>query len=60
MKIIAGENFSATLDGEHLDKSAHPYDLLNTHLSSGMHKLPSELDVRNLHYFIEFVYTSLA
>ncbi len=34
--------------GEHLDKSAHPYDLLNTHLAPGMRKLPSELDVQIL------------
>ena len=30
-----GDDFTATLDGEHLDKSAHPYDLLNTHLALG-------------------------
>ena len=50
--ILAGENFSATLDGEHLDKSAHPYDLLNTHLALGMRKLPSELDVEILQALI--------
>ena len=38
----------AIFDGEHLDKSAHPYDLLNTHLAPGMRKLPSELDVEIL------------
>ncbi len=43
-----GDDFDATLDGEHLDKSAHPYDLLNTHLAPGMRKLPSELDVEIL------------
>lgn len=37
-----GDDFTATLDGEHLDKQAHPYDLLNTHLVPGMRKLPSE------------------
>jgi large repetitive protein len=43
-----GDDFTATLDGEHLDKQAHPYDLLNTHLAPGMRKLPSELDVEIL------------
>ena len=43
-----GNDFEATLDGEHLDKQAHPYDLLNTHLAPGMRKLPSELDVEIL------------
>ena len=43
-----GDDFTATLDGEHLDKSVHPYDLLNTHLASGMRKLPSKLDVEIL------------
>ena len=43
-----GDDFEATLDGEHLDKQAHPYDLLNTHLAPGMRKLPSELDVEIL------------
>ncbi|NJO99058.1 MAG: hypothetical protein HC764_26250 [Pleurocapsa sp. CRU_1_2] len=46
-KFIA-DDFTATLDGEHLDKQAHPYDLLNTHLAPGMRKLPSELDVEIL------------
>jgi large repetitive protein len=32
----------ALFDGEHLDKQAHPYDLLNTHLAPGMRKLPSD------------------
>ncbi len=41
-----GETLS--FDGEHLDKSVHPYDLLNTHLAPGMRKLPSELDVQIL------------
>jgi large repetitive protein len=43
-----GDDFTATLDGEHLDKQAHPYDLLNTHLAPGMRKLPSQLDVEIL------------
>ena len=43
-----GNDFEAVLDGEHLDKEAHPHDLLNTHLSPGMRKLPSELDVQIL------------
>ena len=43
-----GDDFEATLDGEHLDKQAHPYDLLNTHLAPGMRKLPSKLDVEIL------------
>jgi large repetitive protein len=43
-----GDDFTATLDGEHLDKQAHPYDLLNTHLAPGMRKLPSEFDVQIL------------
>jgi large repetitive protein len=47
-----GDDFTATLDGEHLDKSAHPYDLLNTHLAPGMRKLPSELDVEILQALI--------
>jgi large repetitive protein len=38
----------AVFDGEHLDKDAHPYDLLNTHLAPGMRKLPSEFDVQIL------------
>jgi large repetitive protein len=42
----------ALFDGEHLDKQAHPYDLLNTHLSPGMRKLPSELDVEILQALI--------
>ena len=47
-----GDDFTATLDGEHLDKSAYPYDLLNTHLAPGMRKLPSELDVQILQALI--------
>ena len=47
-ETFIGDNFTATLDGEHLDKQAHPYDLLNTHLAPGMRKLPSELDVEIL------------
>ena len=43
-----GDDFEAVLDGEHLDKTAHPGDLLNTHLAPGMRKLPSELDVEIL------------
>ncbi len=43
-----GDDFTATLDGEHLDKQAHPDDLLNTHLAPGMRKLPSQLDVEIL------------
>jgi hypothetical protein len=42
---ITEDDLTATLDGEHLDKEAHPYDLLNTHLAPGVRKLPSELDV---------------
>ena len=45
---LVGDNFTATLDGEHLDKQAHPRDLLNTHLAPGIRKLPSELDVEIL------------
>ena len=41
-------SFEAVLDGEHLDKQAHPDDLLNTHLAPGIRKLPSELDVEIL------------
>jgi PKD repeat protein/DNA/RNA endonuclease G (NUC1) len=47
-----GDGFTATLDGEHLDKIAHPYDLLNTHLAPGMRKLPSQLDVQILQSLI--------
>ncbi len=47
-----GNDFEATLDSEHLDKSAHPYDLLNTHLAPGMRKLPSDLDVEILQALI--------
>ena len=47
-----GDDFEAILDGEHLDKQAHPYDLLNTHLAPGMRKLPSELDVQILQALI--------
>lgn len=47
-----GDNFEAVLDGEHLDKQAHPNDLLNTHLAPGMRKLPSELDVQILQILI--------
>ena len=47
-KTFIGDNFTAILDGEHLDKEAHPHDLLNTHLAPGTRKLPSELDVRIL------------
>ena len=43
---------STVFDGEHLDKDAHPYDLLNTHLAPGMRKLPSELDVEILQALI--------
>ena len=43
-----GDNFEAVLDGEHLDKEAHPHDLMNTHLAPGMRKLPSELNVQIL------------
>lgn len=43
-----GDDFEAILDGEHLDKEAHPYDLLNTHLAPGVRKLPSELNVQIL------------
>ena len=46
--VLVGDNFTATLDGEHLDKQAHPHDLLNTHLAPGIRKLPSELDVQIL------------
>ena len=49
---FVGDNFTATLDGEHLDKQAHPDDLLNTHLAPGMRKLPSELDVEILQALI--------
>ena len=45
---FVGDDFTAILDGEHLDKQAHPYDLLNTHLAPGMRKLPSELNVQIL------------
>ena len=45
---LVGDNFTATLDGEHLDRQAHPRDLLNTHLAPGIRKLPSELDVQIL------------
>ena len=45
-------SFEAVLDGEHLDKQAHPYDLLNTHLVPGIRKLPSELDVEILQALI--------
>ena len=43
-----GDDFEAVLDGEHLDKIAHPYDLMNTHLAPGIRKLPSELNVQIL------------
>ncbi|MEO0848372.1 MAG: DNA/RNA non-specific endonuclease [Cyanobacteria bacterium J06648_1] len=43
-----GDDFEAVLDGEHLDKLAHPNDLMNTHLAPGIRKLPSELDVQIL------------
>lgn len=36
------------MDGEHLDKQAHPYDLLNTHLAPGIRKPPSEIDLLRL------------
>ena len=49
---FVGNDFEAVLDGEHLDKSAHPDDLLNTHLAPGMRKLPSELDVEILQALI--------
>ena len=47
-----GDDFEAILHGEHLDKQAHPYDLLNTHLAPGIRKLPSELDVEILQALI--------
>jgi large repetitive protein len=47
-KVFISNELTVTLDGEHLDKLAHPYDLLNTHLAPGMRKLPSELDVEIL------------
>ena len=34
--VLIGDNFTATLDGEHLDQQAHPQDLLNTHLAPGI------------------------
>ena len=43
-----GDDFEAILDGEHLDKEAHPHDLMNTHLAPGVRKLPSELNVEIL------------
>ena len=43
-----GDDFEAVLDGEHLDREVHPYDLMNTHLSPGVRKLPSELNVQIL------------
>ena len=43
-----GDDFEAILDSEHLDKQAHPYDLMNTHLVPGVRKLPSELNVEIL------------
>ena len=49
---FVGDDFTAPLDGEHLDKQAHPYDLLNTHLAPGIRKLPSELDVQILQALI--------
>ncbi len=49
-----GNNFTATLDGEHLDKQAHPNDLLNTHLAPGVRKLPSQLNVEILKTILAF------
>ena len=43
-----GDDFEAILDGEHLNKQAHPDDLLNTYLAPGMRKLPFELNVEIL------------
>ncbi|BAZ46381.1 DNA/RNA non-specific endonuclease [Chondrocystis sp. NIES-4102] len=43
-----GDDFTTTLNGEHLDKEAHPHDLMNTHLAPGVRKLPSELNVQIL------------
>ena len=44
---FVGDNFTALLsvDGSHLDKQAHPHDLLNTHLAPGIRKLPSDINV---------------
>jgi large repetitive protein len=52
-QVFGGDNFTATLDGEHLDKEAHPDDLLNTHLAPGVRKLPSELDVEILQALLD-------
>lgn len=30
---LSNHNFTISLDGEHLDREAHPHDLLNTHLA---------------------------
>lgn len=49
-----GDDFEATLDGEHLDKKAHPHDLMNTHLAPGVRKLPSELNVEILETVLAF------
>jgi hypothetical protein len=48
--VFIGDNFTATLtpDLDHLQTAHHPYDLLNTHLASGIRKLPSELDIQIL------------
>src|SRR5262249_24355396 len=45
-----GPNFTAALtpDGSHLDPVLHPDDLMNTTLSPGVRKLPSDLDARIL------------
>ena len=45
---LSSNNLTISLDGQHLDKEAHPHDLLNTHLAPGVGKLPSELDVELL------------
>ncbi len=46
-RTFIGDNFTALLsvDGSHLDKQAHPHDLLNTHLAPGIRKLPSDINV---------------
>ena len=46
-RTFVGNNFTAllSLDGSHLDKQAHPHDLLNTHLAPGIRKLPSDINV---------------
>ncbi len=46
-RTFIGDNFTALLsvDGSHLDKRAHPHDLLNTHLAPSIRKLPSDINV---------------